>query len=122
SGCAMNGSMYQRKMRIMPKPSITYRCETCGAEAPRWMGRCPDCGAWNTMTGAARVSRPHSGRAAADARPRAHTAALLNINEVEGDREERHATGLGELDRVRGRRVCSRFGGAGWRGSRNRQI
>ncbi|MHB1543633.1 MAG: DNA repair protein RadA [Gammaproteobacteria bacterium] len=86
----------------MPKPSIAYRCEACGAEAPRWIGRCPDCGAWNTLTEVARLSRTHSGRTGADAHPRTQSAELININEVEGDREERHATGLGELDRVLG--------------------
>lgn len=87
------------KRDTMPKPQITYRCEACGAEAPRWTGRCPDCGAWNTMHEAARAPARSTARSGAAHGP-AHT--LVNINAVEGDREERHGTGLGELDRVLG--------------------
>lgn len=31
------------------KNRIKFVCASCGAEAPRWMGRCPVCGEWNTM-------------------------------------------------------------------------
>ncbi len=86
----------------MPKPSTAYRCETCGAQAPRWSGRCPDCGAWNTLTEIARGSKIRTGRAGADLRSDSAPSRLLTLSEVEGDREERHSTGLGELDRVLG--------------------
>ena len=35
----------------MPKEKFktVYVCTNCGESAPRWMGRCPACGAWNTM-------------------------------------------------------------------------
>lgn len=33
----------------MAKPRSRYVCEECGAEAPKWGGRCPSCGAWNTL-------------------------------------------------------------------------
>ncbi|MDA1307273.1 MAG: DNA repair protein RadA, partial [Acidobacteria bacterium] len=26
-----------------------YACQQCGAQAPKWLGRCPDCGGWNTF-------------------------------------------------------------------------
>ena len=32
----------------MPKTRTIYVCSACGAESPKWMGKCPDCGAWNT--------------------------------------------------------------------------
>jgi len=36
----------------MPKEKLKtiYVCNQCGETSPRWMGRCPSCGAWNTMT------------------------------------------------------------------------
>ena len=36
----------------MPKDKLKtiYVCNQCGETSPRWMGRCPSCGAWNTMT------------------------------------------------------------------------
>ena len=33
----------------MAKPRTRYVCENCGATQPRWMGRCPECGEWNTL-------------------------------------------------------------------------
>ena len=36
----------------MPKEKLKtiYVCTQCGETSPRWLGRCPSCGAWNTMT------------------------------------------------------------------------
>lgn len=33
----------------MAKPKIIYACQNCGTQSPRWLGRCPDCGQWNTF-------------------------------------------------------------------------
>src|SRR5579863_5294285 len=33
----------------MPKPRTKHVCQQCGGEQSKWMGKCPDCGAWNTM-------------------------------------------------------------------------
>ena len=33
----------------MPRPSTLFACTACGTTAPRWMGRCPGCGEWNTL-------------------------------------------------------------------------
>ena len=36
----------------MPKDKLKtiYVCTQCGETSPRWLGRCPSCGSWNTMT------------------------------------------------------------------------
>ena len=34
----------------MAKVKKAYFCKECGYEAPKWMGRCPACGEWNTFT------------------------------------------------------------------------
>ena len=34
----------------MAKSKSVYVCSECGYETPRWLGRCPDCGNWNTLT------------------------------------------------------------------------
>ena len=83
----------------MAKQSRVYRCESCGAESPKWAGQCPDCGAWNTLSEAAAPAAPaRGGRSArADRAPRTWRA-----SEVSTAREPRHATGLAELDRVLG--------------------
>ena len=82
------------------KPSAThkpaYRCAECGAASLRWVGRCPECQAWGTVTeiGAA-VTR----RALA---PGAVTAPARPIGELDPDDARARPTGVGELDRVLG--------------------
>lgn len=34
----------------MAKAKVKFICQTCGYESPKWMGKCPGCGEWNTMT------------------------------------------------------------------------
>src|SRR5947209_18780497 len=34
---------------FMPKTRTKYICQQCGGEQSKWVGKCPDCGAWNTM-------------------------------------------------------------------------
>jgi DNA repair protein RadA/Sms len=91
----------------MARATVTFACAACGNESPKWMGRCPGCGEWNTLSeepialGQASdgVARRHSritGRARV--RPR-KPVALAEIQAVD---VERIATGSGELDRVLG--------------------
>jgi DNA repair protein RadA/Sms len=71
-----------------------YVCTACGHSAPKWLGRCPGCGEWNTLEQEA-VRTP-----ARNGRPRpAAVARLADIDTAEG---ARMPTGIGELDRVLG--------------------
>ncbi len=70
-------------------------CSACGAEHRKWMGQCPDCGQWNTVTEQAVESAP---RAGAKTRPLTATA----ITEAAGEGERRRSTRIEELDRVLG--------------------
>ena len=93
----------------MPKDKLKtiYVCTQCGETSPRWLGRCPSCGAWNTMTEdvVAEPAKPVAGRSGASAARvpgqttlTAHT--LKNISTTE--EKSRIVTGIGELDRVLG--------------------
>jgi len=83
----------------------TFVCTECGAQQPRWLGRCPGCGAWSSL-----VEEPTagSGDAAAasadllglDAGP--GTAKAVPLREVDADAAPHIPTGLPELDRVLG--------------------
>ena len=33
----------------MPKEKTFFACQACGSMSPKWMGKCPECGGWNTM-------------------------------------------------------------------------
>lgn len=82
----------------MKAPKTQFVCSACGYSSPKWLGRCPDCGAWNTMEEelpvAAAPSVPQSGKKTAQP---AVLFRELNIPDY-----LREATGMGELDRVLG--------------------
>jgi DNA repair protein RadA/Sms len=86
----------------MPRSSTVFVCSACAAEAPRWMGQCPGCGEWNTLTEEVRVKAAPGGKAGGAARPAASAARPQRLADVEAPRYARLATGIGELDRILG--------------------
>jgi DNA repair protein RadA/Sms len=78
----------------MARSKTTFVCNECGGTSPKWVGQCPDCGAWNTLEESRDTARPRAVGWAGDA-PRL-------IAEVEAEVEARWPTGIGELDRVLG--------------------
>ena len=50
-----------------PKLKTVYVCSNCGETSPRWMGRCPSCGSWNTMNEDVVAEASKAGTAAAAA-------------------------------------------------------
>ena len=76
---------------------VSYVCQECGFEAPKWLGKCPDCGSWNTMV--EEVAKVRTGserlRSAFARRP-------LALTHDSGETGGRISTGIGELDRVLG--------------------
>jgi len=88
----------------MAKVKTVYRCSECGAESPKWVGQCPDCGAWNTLVEGV-VAPPARGRAlrlAGYAGEAGASSTVKSLAEVEPGRDIRVPSGLGELDRVLG--------------------
>ena len=81
------------------KEKTVFICNECGAEALRWCGKCPGCGAWNTMEEVTRTSAARTG--VAELTPR-RTAGMQRLSEVDPAGEARYATGMRELDRVLG--------------------
>jgi DNA repair protein RadA/Sms len=81
----------------MSKAKSVFACQTCGHHTTKWLGRCPECGAWNTFAEELQApSRP--------ARQQGAVAAQLPLplTEIARSGEERLLTGIGELDRVLG--------------------
>ncbi|MEW6611568.1 MAG: DNA repair protein RadA [Pseudomonadota bacterium] len=82
----------------MSKSKTIYVCDACGATSPKWLGRCPDCGAWNSLV----ESLPMA--ASANTRHTAYAVAshAQDLTAVVSEETPRVSTGLQELDRVLG--------------------
>lgn len=78
------------------KVKAVYACTECGAESAKWYGRCPSCGAWNSLQ--EQVQAP----IAAASSTRAPRAAVQNLSQIHPNTEQRYHTGMKELDRVLG--------------------
>ncbi|MCE7979452.1 MAG: DNA repair protein RadA [Nitrospira sp. NTP1] len=84
--------------RTYMKVKTTFHCQACGHQAPRWLGRCPDCGGWNTLK-EERLPAAPKGR---QGMPLTAMAVATPISDIEIVGEPRHSTGMGEFDRVLG--------------------
>jgi DNA repair protein RadA/Sms len=76
------------------KDRVTYICGECGYESAKWMGKCPQCESWNTMTEFAEV-KVKSGAPTG-------TAVSQKLSKVQPLPQQRISAGMGELDRVLG--------------------
>jgi len=87
----------------MGKPRSVYACTECGAQQPRWLGRCPECGGWSTLV---------EERVAGDAEPRERLEVAAapaasggkprRLSEIDAESVPRIETGIAEVDRVLG--------------------
>ncbi len=83
----------------MAKAKTVFYCTECGNETPKWVGRCPSCGAYNTMQ--EHIEKPAAvGRA--KSAPVGMSRRAQKLSQVDTDQELRFSTGMGELDRVLG--------------------
>lgn len=80
----------------MTRNRSIYVCGGCGYQSPRWLGRCPDCGAWNSLLEEVPAASPAPGV------ERGLLPTVVTLADVEASSEERIVTGLGEFDRVLG--------------------
>jgi len=81
----------------MSKARTVWCCQQCGHTAPRWLGRCPECGEYGTF--AAEIISPAASRSRSA--PEA-SVSVIPLAEVTTSAEMRIATGIGELDTVLG--------------------
>ena len=86
----------------MAKVKTVYVCSECGYETPRWLGKCPDCGSWNTLT--EREAAPAVAQMAEKKLKRApgNDAEVVRVDAIPDQPMERRSSGIGELDRVLG--------------------
>ena len=81
----------------MSKTKSKFVCQDCGSTSPKWLGKCPDCGAWNTYVEELDVKseKPQSLNIGGDSKPQ-------RIKDIIFDSEERYSTKIKELDIVLG--------------------
>ena len=83
----------------MVKDKTVYVCSECGGSSPKWLGKCPACGAWNRLIESVSASAvPNKNRFAALTK----SAELTPLGDIETSAMARTPTGLEELDRVLG--------------------
>ncbi len=87
----------------MARAKVRFSCNACGAQTSQWMGQCPECNAWNSLTETPVISpsRPR-GRASPVSGIDAHGSRIEEVRAVTVEREAHISTGIGELDRVLG--------------------
>ena len=83
----------------MAKAKTVFFCTACGNETLKWVGRCPACGAWNTLE--EHIEKPVAAGKARPA-PVGMSRKPQRLTQVDTDTEIRFQTGMGELDRVLG--------------------
>ena len=83
----------------MAKAKTIFYCTNCGNESPKWQGRCPACGSWNTL-------EEHIEKPAAPGRVKSGSVGVSRqaqkLCDLSSTDENRFSTGMGELDRVLG--------------------
>ena len=83
----------------MAKTRTRYVCGQCGYETTRWLGKCPECGSWNSMS---EQAAPEEAPVKKLKREPGAGAQALRVDQVPGEESQRLSTGVGELDRVLG--------------------
>ena len=81
------------------KQKTVFLCSDCGYESPKWYGKCPSCGAWNTMS-EFKPAAPSAARGTTSFVRGTSRPTLLG--DIETGDEARFLSGIGELDRVLG--------------------
>jgi DNA repair protein RadA/Sms len=84
----------------MAKTKTRYVCQNCGSAQPKWQGKCPDCGEWNTLIETI-VQESKPGRLVS-AEPGGLTTAPLPLPDIPADGYERIPVAIGEMSRVLG--------------------
>ena len=86
----------------MARSATVFACSACGHESPKWHGRCPGCGEWNTFVEERRAAAPRAGGGNKGGGRSGRALTPVTLSDVEAARVERLGTGIGELDRVLG--------------------
>ncbi|HEY3205111.1 MAG TPA: DNA repair protein RadA [Thermoanaerobaculia bacterium] len=79
---------------MSPRAATVFACQSCGAVSPKWLGRCPECGEWNSYVEESRATAPRPAESPG--------TPPVSIGEIASEENPRLTTGLPGLDRVLG--------------------
>jgi DNA repair protein RadA/Sms len=82
---------------LIKKDKFIFQCQACGHQVPKWMGQCPECGAWDTFTEERLLSNSRS-----VSRPAQLQIKPVAMDSIELEEAKRIQTGIDEFDRVLG--------------------
>lgn len=82
----------------MAKTKIAFFCNNCGVESPKWVGKCPSCGEWNTYV----EEKVVKGKTQANSAMISSNSKPLKVSEISASEEKRIDTNNKELNRVLG--------------------
>jgi len=86
----------------MKSARVVFACQECGAQAPKWMGRCTECGAWNSLVEERAPESSPTGAGGNRFAQFSTTSSARLYAEVDTAQGLRLSTGIGEFDRVLG--------------------
>jgi DNA repair protein RadA/Sms len=81
----------------MTKIKTVFQCQACGFASPKWLGKCPDCGAWNSFS-----EERQTPKALKSSGTFGGVAEAQPLSAITGGKEKRNCIGIRELDRVLG--------------------
>ncbi len=79
-----------------------FLCNQCGADHPKWFGKCPDCGAWDSLEAFTPPTADPRKPDLPNADPSEARAQARTLDDIESHDVPKHATGIAEFDRVLG--------------------
>jgi len=86
----------------MGAPKKVYVCHACGGQSAKWVGQCPGCGEWNTLSETSIASTSRSGGSLTGRDLSGALSTIRSADEVSVESQRRYVCGLNELDRVLG--------------------
>ena len=86
----------------MAKDKTLFSCSDCGGTSPKWLGKCPHCGAWNTLVESVVSDSSASKNRYSERAGLAPASAVMALSAIEAQDMQRTPTGQDELDRVLG--------------------
>src|SRR5207302_3235498 len=86
----------------MPKAQVIFFCGACGYESPKWLGRCPGCDAWNSMSEAPRRPKAEAKRHWVSGAAGAGTSTAMPLSDVDDSAAQRICTGIEDFDEMLG--------------------